>query len=128
MLYGHKIFNAWYLLKAKASDFHPFFPPIFIFISFRYFVPMAWHFGITALLSFAAAVSPVQDAMDAMDAVDVMSLTVAMVTDVDGQVLDLRSSRAERQLLRLGNTGKVAKDVTWKHMVIYGTVIYGNAW
>ena len=21
MLYGHKIFNAWYLLKAKASDF-----------------------------------------------------------------------------------------------------------
>ena len=99
MLYGHKIFNAWYLLKAKASDFHPFFPPIFIFISlFRYFVPMAWHFGITALLSFAAAVSPVQDAMDAMD------------------------PRAERQLLRLGNTGKVAKDVTWKHMVIYGNV------
>ena len=54
--------------------------------------------------------------MDAMDAMDAMEhLTVAMVTDVlDGQVLDLRSSaRAERQLLRLGNTGKVAKDVTW---------------
>jgi hypothetical protein len=84
---------------------------------------MAWQFGITALLSFAAAaVSPekVQDAMDVMS-----HLTVAMVTDVlDGQVLDLRSSaRAERQLLRLGNTAKVAKDVTWKHMVMHV-----NAW
>lgn len=38
---------------------------------------------------------------------DVMSqLTVSMVTEVlDGQLLDIRSSsRAERQLLRLGNT------------------------
>ena len=78
------------------------------------FVPMAAMAGMLPLLALLGAAEVSSDVQEAMD---VMShLTVAMVTEVlDADLLDLRSSaRAERQLLRLGNTGKVAKDVTWK--------------
>ena len=66
----------------------------------------------------AATTPPTREKVEA--AVDVMShLTVSMVTDVlDGQVLDLRSSsRAEPQLLRLGNTAVNEKKAAWKQQL-----------
>ena len=91
-------------LKAKVSDFIRSAPMAAMAVVHQ-MLPLL------ALLGAAEVSSNVQEAMDVMS-----HLTVAMVTEVlDADLLDLRSNaRAERQLLRLGNTGKVAKDVTWK--------------